>query len=168
MKQKHSVEIKDIPEHIAYTQEYTINSYYDFFDEITGENTLQTLADQVEAENPGVHIPKSPADYNYFTHEAGKPITSPMHIRYYDMVDNLGRDCDDYKFVLVPEVTAAITKHYGGFDRIFETYSFLYEWIESNGYRVAGEGRSSAIHGPWDCDNSEDYLLEVQIPVEKK
>ncbi len=168
MKQKPRVEIKVIPEHIAYTQEYIVHDYNDFFDETTGENLLQTLSDRVEAENPNVHVPKSPADYNYFAHEVGAPITSPMYIQYYDMVDCFGTDCDAYRFVRVPEVTVAALAHCGPFDRVFETYRFLYEWIKAHGYQVAGEGRSSAIHGPWDRDNSRDYLLEVQIPIERK
>lgn len=158
-------EIKRIPEHIAYTAEYDVETYNDFFNEETGENILADLDEQMHAENPGVFVPEIPDDYNYFTHEAGKPVESPMHIKYYDMVNKAGRDTESYRFVTVPEVKAAVMMHEGPYEKVGETYQLLYQWIAENGYMVAGEGRSSCIHGPWDRDDRNEYLIEVQIPI---
>jgi len=159
------VEIKIIPEHVAYTAEYKVNDYNDFYNEETGENMLAELDELMHSENPGVYVPEIPDDYNYFEHEAGQPVTSPMHIRYYDMVNKAGKDTDKYKFVTVPEVKAATMMHEGPFETVGETYSKLYEWIVETGYFVNGPGRSSCIHGPWDRENRSEYLIEVQIPI---
>lgn len=168
MKTKINVEIKVIPGHIAYTASYDIKDYNDFFNEDTGENILQSLSDQVEGENPDIKVPDIPNDYNYFTHEAGKPITSPMHVQYFDMVNGRGKDCQTYKFVTVDEITAATLRCKGPFEQVGEGYERIYKWIETHGYEIAGDGRSEAIHGPWDRSSREEYELEIQIPVKKK
>lgn len=162
-----SVEIRRIPEHIAYMSEYDIFDYNDFFDEETGDNSLADLEEIMRAENPGVEVPEMPNDYNYFTHEPGARIEKPMHVKYYDMVNKKGTDTDKYRFVTVPEVTAAVMRHEGPYEDVGQTYDLLYRWIEENGYEIAGPGRSSAIHGPWDRDDKKEYLMEIQIPVEK-
>lgn len=162
------IKIKTIPAHIAYHTEYDINDYMDFFDEKSGENALQVLADKVERENTNLRVPPIPGDYNYFTHEAGAPVVFPAHVGYYDMVTDFGVDTDEYAFVRVPEVTAAVVPYKGALRNIGCAYEFAYGWIRENGYEIAGDGRSSAIHGPWDRDNEEEYLTEVQIPVKKK
>lgn len=159
------VEIKIIPEHVAYTAEYDVKNYNDFFNEETGDNILADLDERMHAENPGVLVPETPDDYNYFTHEAGMPVKSPMHIRYFDKVNKAGKDTKLYKFVTVPEAKAATMFHEGPFEEVGETYNMLYEWIIENGYFVSGDGRSSCIHGPWDRSSRSEYLIEVQIPI---
>jgi hypothetical protein len=157
--------IKTIPAHIAYTMEFDIRDYNEFFDEASGVNRLQLLSDRVESENPDVHVPDIPNDYNYFTHEAGKPISTPMHVQYFDMVNAFGTDCRSYRFVQVEEVIAATMEHEGPFDTVAETYDYMYRWIEENGFAISGDGRSKAIHGPWDRENPKEYLIEIQIPI---
>lgn len=161
------VELKVIPAHIAYAAEYEVRDYNDFFDEATGANKLADLEERMHKDNPDVRVPKMPNDYNYFVHAAGERVTSPMRIRYHDMVDKAGRDGKDYRFVQMPQITAATMLHRGPFERIGETYAALYRWISEQGYEIAGDGRSSAIDGPWNRQNRSDYLMEVQIPVKK-
>jgi effector-binding domain-containing protein len=163
-----NVIIKTIPAHIAYTTEFDIRDYNDFFDETSGVNQLQQLSDRVESENPDVHVPDIPNDYNYFTHEAGKPITTPMHVQYFDMVNDFGTDCRSYRFVRVEEVTAATALHEGPYEEVGKTFEFLYDWIREHGYVIDGDGRSKAIHGPWDREDPAEYLMEIQIPISMK
>lgn len=164
-----NVELRKIKAHIAYEKEYTIKSYNDFFDPETDDNILQDLEDRVLAANPDVVIPPIPYDYNYFVHDMDEDFTGEMHVVYRDMVENRGADADgDYKFVDVPEVTAAVTLHEGTYETIGETFKKLNAWIEENGYVAVEGGRSSAIHGPWDRENPAEYVNEVQIPVKKK
>ena len=104
------LEIREIPEHIAYTAEYDVDCYDDFFDVRTGENSLQDLEDLMHEDNPDVVVPAIPNDYNYFTHPAGIVPEQPMHVHYNDMVDRFGCDNPDgkYRFVTVPAVRAAV------------------------------------------------------------
>lgn len=161
------LELRMIPGHIAYMAEYDIESYYDFFDFETGGNDLQELEDLMHLENPDVIVPEMPDDYNYFTHPQGTVPQGRMHIKYYDMVDRKGIDNADgkYKFVTVPEVKAAVTEHRGAFSQVADSLAKMLEQIESQGLIVCGDSRISAIHGPWDRQTEDEYLLEIQVPV---
>lgn len=162
------LEIKIIPEHFAYTAEYDVDNYMSFFDEETGENILQDLEDLMHEENPDVIVPEIPDDYNYITHATGQIPSPPMHVKYYDMVDRMGKDNADgaYRFVKVPEVKAATMLYKGPFETIPDGFAQLFALIEKENYTVCGESRASAIHGPWDRDNKEDYVMELQVPIE--
>lgn len=55
----------------------------------------------------------------------------------------------------------------GDFSNIAPAYKFLAKWIEDNEYNVCGLVRQIPIKGPWNEDKSDNYLNEIQIPVEK-
>jgi effector-binding domain-containing protein len=40
-------------------------------------------------------------------------------------------------------------------------------WVEANAYRLAGSPREVYLRGPNETDDPNDYLTEVQFPVEK-
>lgn len=160
-------EIRTIPGHIAYMAEYDIDSYYEFFDFETGDNQLQDLEDLMHSENPDVTVPEMPDDYNYFTHPMATIPEGKMHIKYYDMVEKSGVDNPDgkYRFVEVPEVKAAVIEHHGAFSKIANSIREIFELINEEGFTVSGDTRVSAIHGPWDRDSEEDYLMEIEVPI---
>ncbi|WP_346914782.1 MerR family transcriptional regulator [Clostridium sp.] len=62
---------------------------------------------------------------------------------------------------------AAIILVPGDYSNLAPAYNFLGNWIEENGYSIAGNPRQVAIKGPWNEKNTEDYLSEIQIPVKK-
>jgi DNA-binding transcriptional MerR regulator len=55
----------------------------------------------------------------------------------------------------------------GAYSNLAGAYQFLADWIEEKGYTIAGNHRQVAIKGPWNEQNAEDYLCEIQIPVKK-
>lgn len=162
------IKIKEIPEHIAYTAEFDIDDYYDFFDFETDSNSLVNLEELMHRENPGVNVPEIPDDYNYFTHPQGVVPKGRMHIHYYDMVDRAGMDNADgkYRFVVVPKIRAACMMHRGSFRDIDKTLRSAFLGIRKAGFTVCGDSRISAIHGPWDRESWSDHLVEIQIPIE--
>ncbi len=163
-----NVEIREIPAHIAYEKTFDIPDYYFFYDYETGSNLLQDLEDRMKADNPGVIVPPIPDDYNYFMHPADDDFVGPMHVVYHDMTLQRGKDAEgDYRFVDVPKITAAVTEHKGRYESMAKTCDALRKWIADNGYKITGQIRTSAINGPWDRDSRDDYLMEIQIPVEK-
>jgi len=161
------LEIRDIPEHIAYTAEYDVDSYDDFFDPATGENRLQDLEDYMHEDNPDVIVPEIPNDYNYFTHPAGVVPSGRMHVRYFDMVDRFGKDDPEgsYRFVAVPAVRAAVIPWEGPNPTVPEGIAHAFALVKEAGMQPAGDTRVSAIHGPWDREDEKEYLVEIQIPV---
>lgn len=56
--------------------------------------------------------------------------------------------------------------HKGPYTRLGEAYAM--KWIEENEYEVADAPRESYIDGIWNKDSEEEWLTEIQIPIESK
>lgn len=77
-------------------------------------------------------------------------------------------DSDVAKFQTIARVPqAACLLHKGPYRTLRNAYTFAAQWIEQNGYRLAGPPRESYIDGIWNKESEEDWLTELQFPVEK-
>ena len=84
-------------------------------------------------------------------------------------VDELRQDKDGFVYKETKPVKLAVYVLVpGDFSNIAPAYTFLANWIEENGYAVAGLVRQLSIKGPWNEKNPDDYLNEIQIPVVKE
>lgn len=166
----YEIKIQTIPACVAYSAEYDVPGVGSFFNPETDENILYDLQYEMEADNPDVHVPDMGDDYNFFEYPMEDNGDGTVHIRYFDMVDVKGTDSKtgSYRFCDVPEIEAATMMHKGRFDTFDEGFAILYNWIDANGYKIAGKARVSAINGPWDTKNPDDYVNELQVPVIKK
>ncbi|MDD6190547.1 MAG: GyrI-like domain-containing protein [Firmicutes bacterium] len=164
------ITIKTIPSCTVYRAEYDFRSISDFFNMETGENILYDLQYMMEADNPDVKVPELGEDYNFFQLPLRKNPDGTKHIIYRDMTIGKGMDSriGAYRFEIIPEITAATLMHRGPFETVEAAFASVVDWISANGYVVAGPGRCSAIHGPWDRDNPEDFLNEIQVPIKKE
>ena len=165
-----SITIKTIPSCIVYRAEYDLKSISDFFNMDTGDNMLYDLQYMMESENPGVIVPELGEDYNFFQLPMEENPDGTKHIVYRDMTIGMGVDssCGAYRFETIPEITAASIFHLGPYETVESAFAYVMDWIFKNGYIAAGPGRCSAIHGPWDRDNPEDYVNEIQVPITKE
>ncbi len=78
------------------------------------------------------------------------------------------RETDRIKIKELPAVdTAACVIHKGKYEAVGLAYNVIAKWIEENGYRVAGPNRELYFEGEWSTDNPDEYITEIQIPVEK-
>ena len=59
--------------------------------------------------------------------------------------------------------------HKGPYTTIGPLYTAMFAWLAKNGYRVAGPVREVYLVGPGPGGASEpdDYVTEVQVPVQK-
>jgi len=58
---------------------------------------------------------------------------------------------------------------YGKFENIAGAYISFANWLqEYNQYKMKGQTRQIVHKGPWNEKNPENYLTEIQIPMEKK
>ena len=46
-------------------------------------------------------------------------------------------------------------------------YAAVIQFVENNGYRITGPFRESYIDGIWKKESEEEWLTEIQLPVEK-
>lgn len=60
------------------------------------------------------------------------------------------------------------TMVYGSFSNIAGAYRAFAEWLQKNKhYQMTGKSRQIVHRGPWNEENPQNYLVEIQIPIEK-
>ena len=65
-----------------------------------------------------------------------------------------------------PVPVMACTMVYGSFSNIAGAYLGLAKWLQKNSrYQMAGQSRQIVHRGPWNEENEENYLVEIQIPL---
>ena len=77
---------------------------------------------------------------------------------------------DDGAFVYKntePVELAASVLVAGDYSNIASAFAFLAEWIEESDYEMCGLMRQVPIKGPWNEDDVENYLTELQVPIRK-
>ena len=55
--------------------------------------------------------------------------------------------------------------HYGSTDTIMDTYAQLVEVAQENHYDIIGSPKEVLIKGLHNCDNEEEYITEIQLPI---
>lgn len=80
-------------------------------------------------------------------------------------VDRLLPGSDQVQVYELPPTQVASLVHHGDFADFTQGHAALLEWIDSNGYRIAGPYRE--IYIKHDKENLSDTITEIQFPVEK-
>ncbi len=82
----------------------------------------------------------------------------------------MGKDEDGFVYRrTAPVPVMASTMAYGPFRNIAGAYMSFADWLqEHDQYGMAGPTRQIVHRGPWNEDDPEQYLTEIQIPLEKK
>ena len=60
----------------------------------------------------------------------------------------------------------ALGYHKGSYANIGEAHAFLMKYADQNGYTVAGLARECYIEGIWNKESEEEWLTEIQLPIE--
>jgi effector-binding domain-containing protein len=69
-----------------------------------------------------------------------------------------------YKLASIEKMVCIV--HKGPFSTIAGTYNALYDWIRQNGYKKCGPLREIYHKGEWITDNQDEYITELQVPIE--
>ncbi|HRX43516.1 MAG TPA: GyrI-like domain-containing protein [Clostridia bacterium] len=165
------ISTRKIPECTVYTAEFDVSDMNSFFDFETGINILYDLQYLMQEENPDVFVPEAnQGDYNFFEYPMEDNPDGTKHFIYHDMVFSAGKDSPKgtYRFEQMPEINAAVMMCQGPYENIHKGFKVVYDWIEKNGHVIEGPGRISAVHGPWDRDDPEEFVMELQVPIREK
>ena len=103
-----------------------------------------------------------------FTIEHNKEYTpTDIDIEYCEQVEELGNDSEIIKFKQLKEVPKALCmKHYGPYDRFYESYTEAFRYLDEHGYRIADHPRTVYVDGAWNQEDPEKWLSMIQIPIE--
>lgn len=68
---------------------------------------------------------------------------------------------------IVPSGQYAVIVYYGSYENGGRYYNELLKWIQDNNYEIVGDAVVLNITEAAFCDSEEEYITEIQIPVEK-
>ena len=90
-----------------------------------------------------------------------------IDIEYCEQVEEMYEDSSIIQFKRLPAVDKALCmKHFGPYERFYESYAEAFSYMEEQGYKVAGHPRTCYIDGVWNQDDPELWLSIIQIPIE--
>jgi len=151
--------IKELPECIVYSKRMVVPSYDSYF------QLIPSIGEEVSKANPMLKC--SIPEYCFIVYHDGEYKEKDIHIEFCEAVDNYGLDTDEIKFKKISSVTAVTVMHKGSYTKLGEAYAYIFKWIKDNKYTVADNPRESYIDGIWNKNKEEDWLTEIQVPVEK-
>ncbi|MCQ2321661.1 MAG: MerR family transcriptional regulator [Bacteroidales bacterium] len=152
------ISIQSLPEIIVASHRETINSY----------NDLGCLCCEVIGPEMARLGCKCPEPGYCFTIEHNEYRPTNIDIEYCEQVEEMGKDSEIIQFKKIPAVEKAICmKHYGPYERLYQSYVELFKYIEQQGYKVIGAPRANYIDGIWNQEDPEKWLTMIQVPVEK-
>lgn len=150
--------IQSLPEIIVASHREVIPSY-----EAVGEMCCNVIGPEMQ--RLGCKCP--PPGYCFTIEHGNEYKPTDIDIEYCEQVEEMGADSAIIQFKRLPEVPKAIfMKHYGPYDRFYESYTELFKYIEENGYKIAGHPRCCYIDGIWNQENPQKWLSIIQVPVE--
>lgn len=159
MMENYNVTIKELPEVIVAYLRTVIQSYDDLFHlmpEVLGP----------EMERLGCKCAEPEYCFNVYHYEEYRD--HDIDVSLCQAVTERKEDSDVAKFQTIARVPqAACLLHKGPYRTLRNAYTFAAQWIEQNGYRLAGPPRESYTDGIWNKESEEDWLTELQFPVEK-
>ncbi|MGG7176830.1 MerR family transcriptional regulator [Clostridium paraputrificum] len=152
--------IRELPEVIVASMRQVVKSYNDFF----------YLCPKVMGKEMGRLGCKCAApEYCFNIYHDGEYKEKDIDVEICEAVTELKEDTEIIKFKVINKVEKAVcVLHKGPYSRLREAYIFAFKWIEENNYNVIDNPRESYIDGIWNKDTEENWLTEIQIPIEFK
>lgn len=149
---------KSLPARVFATHRRKIESYQDLF------NLCPNIIGP-EMQRLGCKCP----DPQYcFTIEYNKEYGVDIDIEYFEAVEKAGVDSDLIKFKSLPQVPVAICiNHYGAYEKMPETFADLFSYAEAKGYEISDHPRFCYIDGIWNKESIDEWLTEIQIPINR-
>lgn len=82
-------------------------------------------------------------------------------------VKQFGTNCGNFTYrITEPVPIMACTMVYGHFSNIAGAYLAFAKWLETNSRYIMGDHSRQIVHrGPWNEENPELFLTEIQIPL---
>ncbi len=153
----YNVLIKSIPSYQVLSLRRTVTDYY-------AEGELWKEMSAFAAENH-INISSNTItiyhDADYREKDVDIEICAPVTI--------MGENMNGFTYRHTePVPIIACTMVYGKFENIAGAFLSFANWLqEHNQYRMTGQSRQMVHLGPWNEENPDKYLTEIQIPLDK-
>ncbi len=155
---RYQVTEKTIPEMIVYSSETVLAQYMDIMEWVpsVGEECLRL--------NPEMKCADPPYEFCEFLD--GEYRETDVRIRHSEAVTAMGKENDRIRFRRLPAARVLSVFHKGSYDSIGGAYAYIMRYAEQNGYQASGPARECYIDGIWNKESEEEWLTEIQLPVE--
>lgn len=155
----YEVIIKELPDYTVYYKEGRIKD----FSELT--KFILESGEECKKINPDIKciLP----DYCYVSYLDKEFKDRNMFVRYSQAVEKEGKESETIKFQKLKHMKAVCIYHKGSYENLPDAYSFIMKYISENNYKIIEPPRERYIDGMWNKENKEDWLTEIQVPVEK-
>lgn len=155
---KYQVTVKEIPSAIVYYSEVRLPKYSDMM------QYIPAIGKECMKLNPGLKCAEPPYEFCEYLDEEHRD--TDVLIRHNEAVVAFGNENENIKFREIPATKVLSIFHKGAYDQIGEAYAFIMKYAEENGYKVAGFARECYIDGIWNKESVEEWLTEIQLPIE--
>lgn len=122
-----------------------------------------SAGDECRKANPNLKC----KEYCYVTYTAKEYKEKDVELEYVEAVTEFGKNTENIKFRLDPEIVAISVRHKGSYKNLPKAYSYALNYVQEKGYKISAPIREVYINGCWDTENEIDYLTEIQIPIKK-
>ncbi|MDY3761947.1 MAG: hypothetical protein SO106_03095 [Candidatus Onthovivens sp.] len=78
----------------------------------------------------------------------------------------MGNSNEFIKFKKINAVKTVCIYHKRSYKTLSEAFDFILDYANKNNLTIIDNPRESYIEGMWNKDSEEDYLTEIQIPIE--
>ena len=78
----------------------------------------------------------------------------------------MGNSNEFIKFKKINTVKTVCIYHKRSYKTLSSAFCFILNYVNKNNLTIIDNPRERYIDGMWNEDNEEDYLTEIQIPIE--
>ena len=156
---KYEIIMKELPTYTVYYKEGTIKDFSCL------PKFIIDSAKECKKTNPTLQCIKP--DYCYVSYLDKEFKDHDIKIRYAQAVESKGVENDTIKFEILKPVHAVCLYHKGTYAGLSSAYSAIMKYIEENHYQMIESPRERYIDGMWNKENEEDWLTEIQVPIQK-
>lgn len=152
--------IKDIPKTIVAYFRKMISCYDELF---------YISSEIMEKEIKRAGCSRFEPNYCFTVYHDGEYKEKDIDAEVCERVTEMKTDGEPLRYKEIEKInTAVCVLHKGSYSKLYEAYTFIFKWIDDNNYEVIGNPRECYIDGIWNKENEEDWLTEIQVPIELK
>lgn len=156
---EYTVRIKELPAVTVASMRTVVPSYDTYFE------IVPKMGEEMRRQGA---VCRKPA-YCFTVYHDGEYKERDIDVEICEAVIRRCNDSDMVKYKHIPGVPeAACVLHKGPYSTIRDAYLALFDWVDKNGYRPAGNPRESYIDGIWNKEDESEWLTELQLPVAAK
>lgn len=155
---KYQVTVKEIPKMIVYYSEKRLKNVADKL------TFVPECGEECRRLNPDLKC--AVPDYEFCEYLDDEFKENDVLIRHNEAVQAFGNESENIKFRELPSAKVLSIFHKGAYENLGEAYAYIMKHAEDNGFTVCGKARERYIDGMWNKNSADEWLTEIQLPVE--